>query len=1176
MLYKPKNISPAVGTTNPVVYLSEEEEEQVNFQVDGNELVQNAKIALYYKKNVDERPSSYASVSDSDLHFGDVVTRDQVNWKGKGDFENLTIKSTRGFNPFNEEYVSTNSKHPVSDEVSIKVVSNTDTPYFGYVYNELQPYRTLEWLSNDITESRVGFFTLKEKITDDALSKEIQYYNNLTISRQNQTHTVNRLYPLDMYQGNYPCFNYPLFSFLNSSFYGRLQCCSHAFKRDDLKLSFSNDTPYFFTNDELIVGNPLSFQMTFNDTKNGDMSITIQMRETSDYAFSGAWEKQKYSVEGTLKQISKSDTTMELTYNVNNLSLLEDTKILNIVAGNSDTEMSTVDFKFKTFKINCIWNASVNRWDCSEIIISTPIVLLAQINTHSTSYDYSYSGNLIQMIVDDYTVTAYSTSIRIGSLSAEKFTQSTTQFSTINAMKDSNLITINEFPTNALGNNNLFKFPWPHDIVDPTELNNPLCYYNIILNDNAQMSSHNFPLYIFNGTKPEIKINISQNFNRVYAEATLVSKINNPKYEEYSVAHLWTIYDQNKKVIYKTQKYYSNDTNYIFENLLMDYKYYITVDIEDQYGQVHTSDFIAIYTYTKKNDLYLNLQSSLDKENTGVKLKWDKPAYGEINFEFSNNNFTLENGVLVENGPGDEDISNLVRYAGIYGINLLEPLKNYISIKGSFNKWLLFDNNITIGEQTYDEVYWLGFLDGIIIYLCVKNNINYLILQDTHSAITLDPVEIEQNIDSKNFLQGIEINIKNKSILVQHNNKFSEIDTSSFPIFFEHQISLNLENISALDYIIASNDSMFNKDTNTWKNDDNLKWNPNDYSCLLTFSGDKPYSYLDPNANAQFIGYNMKRYNPLTQKVLDMGQYYFTQPDGKLEFYDDNTTLDTSDCIVGKVYSHPTTKDLYLWNGNSLIPYIERRFVDYSLPHNEEVKYLIYPQGNEIITDEEGNKTSQEQVFSPVYSDSIKGDWDKWCLFTTRGPVPKNLDGTADKGYNENVLLVDKIFFFEMNVETGSMKNNTDFSAIKNFTPYPHIQRSPSNYWSGQLKGLLGRLAIDDCTFKQTPTMLQEIKELTQNTSRKFLKDRDGNFWEVELSSDITIDNNDKLDVQLKTKSFNWVEVGDASDIALVSVGPGQEDWLLTELGQEQIDISRYIWDDNAIWDDNDFWTESE
>ena len=695
--------------------------------------------------------------------------------------------------------------------------------------------------------------------------------------------------------------------------------------------------------------------------------------------------------------------------------------------------------------------------------------------------------------------------------------------------------------------------------------------YQLILNDSVYSDKINV---LVASNKPEISISINEfsitSFN-------FIGTFTSSELKETIVSYIWKLYDATNQLIYKTNKKYSQDFQFEYDNLIPG-DYVVEASVEDNYGQIWSKRESFSVNY-EQNDLYLNLQSELDKENTGVKLKWDKPEYGEINFGLpgiNDNNFSIENGILVENGPGEKDISSLLSYAMVTGINLLEPLKNYISIKGSFNKWLPFNNN-TIGEQTYDEVYSLGFLDGIIIYLCVKNNINYLILQDIYSVITLDPIEIEQNLEKEDFLQGIEINIKNKNILIQYNDKFTDIDASNFSYFFEkvsgqYQISLSLENISTLDYIVASNDSMFDKDTNTWKNDDNLKWNPDNYSCLLTFLGDKPYSYLDPNANVQITGYKLKRYNPLTQKVLNIGQYYFTQPEEKLEFYFDNITLNTSNCIVGKIYSHPITEYLYLWNGSNLIPYTERRFVDYSLPHNEEVKYLIYPQGNKTTTNEE----SQELISSPIYSDSIKGDWDKWCLFTTRGPAPKNLDGTTDNGYNENVLLVDKIFFFEMNVETGSMKNNTDFSVIKNFTPYPHIQRSPSNYWSGQLKGLLGRLAIDDCTFKQTPTMLQEIKELTQNTSRKFLKDRDGNFWEVELSSDITIDNNDKLDVQLKTKSFNWVEVGDASGIALVSVGPGREEWLLTELGQEQIDISKYIWDDNAVWDDSDFWTESE
>lgn len=281
-----------------------------------------------------------------------------------------------------------------------------------------------------------------------------------------------------------------------------------------------------------------------------------------------------------------------------------------------------------------------------------------------------------------------------------------------------------------------------------------------------------------------------------------------------------------------------------------------------------------------------------------------------------------------------------------------------------------------------------------------------------------------------------------------------------------------------------------------------------------------------PENVGRISSFRIKRKNVLSQELLDLGKY-------NIAYLDDSSL----------------TKHLQI--------------IDYSVPHNAEVEYLIYYQ-------------QEDKVYEPIISNIVKTNWDKWCLFTTKEVSSKKLGGGSTDGYNENVLLVDKIFFFEMNVETGNMTNNTDFSVVKNFTPYPQVQRSPSNYWSGQLKGLLGRLAINNATFKQTPDMLQELKELTQNTSRKFLKDRDGNFWEVELSSAITIDNNDKLDVQLKTKSFNWVEVGDASDIALISIGYGQDDWLLTELGQEKIDLGKYVWDDDVIWDDNDFWTEGE
>lgn len=363
----------------------------------------------------------------------------------------------------------------------------------------------------------------------------------------------------------------------------------------------------------------------------------------------------------------------------------------------------------------------------------------------------------------------------------------------------------------------------------------------------------------------------------------------------------------------------------------------------------------------------------------------------------------------------------------------------------------------------------------------------------------------------------------------------------SWKLFYEGKLLKEINNIYSQDFRFTHEDfipgsyiisaSVEDNYGNHWTSDSfsfTVEYNTQEEAqidtCLIESNTGVYVKFTKPKNVDRISSFRIKRKNVFSQRMLDLGKYNI-------------------------VYA----------NEESLAQHLQ--IIDYSVPHHTEVEYLIYYQ-------------HEDKAFNPIVSNIVKTNWDKWCLFTTKGASPKILNGSAKSECNENVLLVDKIFFFEMNVETGNMTNNTDFSIVKNFTPYPQVQRSPSNYWSGQLKSLLGRLAIDGATFKQTPDMLQELKELTQNTSRKFLKDRDGNFWEVELSSAITIDNNDKLDVQLKTKSFNWVEVGDASDIALISIGAGQEDWLLTELGQEKIDLGKYTWDDDAIWDDSDFWTE--
>lgn len=100
-------------------------------------------------------------------------------------------------------------------------------------------------------------------------------------------------------------------------------------------------------------------------------------------------------------------------------------------------------------------------------------------------------------------------------------------------------------------------------------------------------------------------------------------------------------------------------------------------------------------------------------------------------------------------------------------------------------------------------------------------------------------------------------------------------------------------------------------------------------------------------------------------------------------------------------------------------------------------------------------------------------------------------------------------------------------------------------------------IAPNDVDFIQTPNMLQEWKNLALNNQRKFLKDRDGNLWEIELTAAPSINNTDNLTFDLKEKSLSWTEVADASNIALYSYEPSTE-WILTETGYTN-PLSSYI-----------------
>ena len=178
---------------------------------------------------------------------------------------------------------------------------------------------------------------------------------------------------------------------------------------------------------------------------------------------------------------------------------------------------------------------------------------------------------------------------------------------------------------------------------------------------------------------------------------------------------------------------------------------------------------------------------------------------------------------------------------------------------------------------------------------------------------------------------------------------------------------------------------------------------------------------------------------------------------------------------------------------------------------------------------------------APIKTDEVNtDDLGKWFLLVCD-------DVWDENGLNENKVTVADIYEFEANVTVGQMSNNTDFSVSKNFTRYPKVQHSPSCYWSGTLGGLLGVINKEGTKYTQTTEMLNKFKQLTIDDRRKFLKDRDGNIWEVSLSAASTIATESKLNNQLKTATISWVEVADATSTMIYLEDIHDATWLKEE-----------------------------
>lgn len=119
------------------------------------------------------------------------------------------------------------------------------------------------------------------------------------------------------------------------------------------------------------------------------------------------------------------------------------------------------------------------------------------------------------------------------------------------------------------------------------------------------------------------------------------------------------------------------------------------------------------------------------------------------------------------------------------------------------------------------------------------------------------------------------------------------------------------------------------------------------------------------------------------------------------------------------------------------------------------------------------------------------------------------------------------VFLFQSNLDSGSISNNNSPNVLQNFTAFPTVQPSPSNYKSGTLSALIGSPYrgeyIDD-----TLSLRERILALSTTQNTLFLKSPKGDVMTIAINGPITFSISDTTKGQPQNISIPWIEIDDS------------------------------------------------
>lgn len=134
-------------------------------------------------------------------------------------------------------------------------------------------------------------------------------------------------------------------------------------------------------------------------------------------------------------------------------------------------------------------------------------------------------------------------------------------------------------------------------------------------------------------------------------------------------------------------------------------------------------------------------------------------------------------------------------------------------------------------------------------------------------------------------------------------------------------------------------------------------------------------------------------------------------------------------------------------------------------------------------------------------------------------------------------------YIFKYGVETGGVSNNNSPTMQTNFTPYPNRQPISSLYKTGKLTGYIGK--VDKWNrYSDSVSLQNAIYDISVSTLTKFLKSRKGDVIMADTSGAIQMQTEDRTTQQALKATVDWAEVGDASQVSIVSI-PTDSFWPL-------------------------------